>query len=516
MNHSPLKTLARGTQYIGAGLAAWRAGHAGSEASQRKAHAHLAQRLGRLRGLPQKVGQLMSLGDFGAEANPYEHLREASDPVDFEILKPVIEEEWGRPIQEVCRQFDPAGLAASLGQVHRGFLKGGREVAIKVQYPGVAASLEQDLRALGWLSKPVGNLRAGFDLEEYQTVIRAGLEEELDYPQELKNQEEFRTASEGLAILVPEVFPKLSGGGVLTTAWEDGDTLETVVMEWTETERARLGATLVEQFLVMGLNKGLLHGDPHPGNYRFRRGPDGAQVVLYDFGCLCRLTDRERELLLCLIQESINPDSRVDPFGMFVALGFDAELLAPLRHKLPALCRILFEPFGATGKYDYNHWQLSERLEATLGSDRLNFRIAGPAKLLPFLRAFSGLVHVIKALGVPVFWSGPFRRNFDACGVTLDTLGLRGESESSATFAGIARHLRIRVTEGATEKVSLALPGSAVDGLHDLLDSDLKEKIRERGIDLDALIRTVRENLYAPQEVFSLEDGGKCVTVSLE
>ncbi len=516
MSNSPLQSLSRGVQYLGAGLAAWRSNRSSGELNREKAQRHLAQRLGRLRGLPQKLGQWMSMGDLEDESNPLAELRGAAEPIPWERLAPILEDAWKAPPSEICRWIDPKGLAASLGQVHRATRRDGLEVAIKIQYPGIADSIEGDLRALGWLSKPVGNLRAGFDLEQYRAVIREGLEEELDYEREAENQQLFQMYSVGLGYVVPNVLPDLSGAGVLTTAWQDGESLESVAREWSEADRSRLGMQLVEQFLEMGLVRGLLHGDPHPGNYRFRREENGAKVVLYDFGCLCRLSERERDLLLCLIRESVDPDSTVDPFGLLVALGFEADLLDPLRHKLPALCRILFEPFGPGGKYDFARWKVSERLEAALGSDRMNFRIAGPAKLVPFLRAFTGLAHALKTLAVPVFWAGPLARTLAKRPASLQSLELPAEVRTGATFSGIAKHLRIRVQEDGAEKVSLAMPASAVDRLHELLDPELEAKIRQRGIDVNGLVQRVRENLYAPQEVFTLQDGNKRVTVSLE
>jgi predicted unusual protein kinase regulating ubiquinone biosynthesis (AarF/ABC1/UbiB family) len=516
MSSTPFQSISRGAQYLGASFSAWRMSRASSDVNRLKAERHLAERLGRLRGLPQKMGQLMSMSSMGEEERSFDQLRGEAEPVELDLLLPILEDIWGRDLDSVFSHIEPRGLAASLGQVHQATLLDGREVAIKIQYPEIADSIETDLKALGWLSKPVGDLRSGFDMDDYRAVISDGLEEELDYGKEANNQELFGQLAGGLGYVIPKVVRDLSGCGVLTTEWQDGESLDQVVETWSEKDRSRVGRKLVEQFLQMGLKQGVLHGDPHPGNYRFRHNEGDPLVVLYDFGSICRLSARERDLLLCLITESVNPDSKVDPFDLFVELGFNAGLLEPLRHKLPAICRILFEPFGASGKYEFSYWQVSERLESTLGDDRLNFRISGPAKMVPFLRAFTGLAHAIKRLGVPVFWSGPFSKLVAERELTLESLELPKHGESRATFGGMAKHLRIRVTEDGADKVSLGMPATSVDRLHELLDDDLREKIVERQIDVGDLIRKVRENLYIPQEIFSLEDGGKCVTISLE
>jgi hypothetical protein len=302
---------------------------------------------------------------------------------------------------------------------------------------------------------------------------------------------------------------------VLTTIWQEGETLDQVA-DWSREERCHLGRLLVEQFLEMGFVNGLLHGDLHPGNYRFRRGQPAPEMLLYDFGCVCRLDPTDRLLLLRLIADSVNPNSTQDPFPILVGLGFDAELLEPLRHKLPAICRVLFEPFACSGQYKIEDWKVSERLEAALGSDRFNFRISGPAKLVHFLRAFTGLTHIIQKLNTPVYWSGPLQKLLARKQGELNEMVLPTVTPSNSTFAGIAKKLHILVTENGLEKVSLNLPASAVERLADLLDEDIEKRIDERGIDVDELLRGVRERLYAPQEIFSLDEGGKCFTVSLK
>ena len=508
-----LTTLTRSARLVGAGLAGLRVRLARSPEVRERARAHAARRLGRLRGLPQKVGQLLSLREEGGEA--FEGLREAAEPLPLADLLPLAEEAWGRPAQEILAEVEPVGLAASLGQVHRARLHDGREVAVKLRYPGIAEAVDADLATLGWLASPVGDLRGGFDLEGYRRALRAGLEEELDYGLEARRQRRFHDLATPLGIVVPEVVDELCGEGVLVTTWEEGSTLDEAAT-WPEAERCELAGRLAAAFLELGLVHGLLHADPHPGNLRFRRGPRGPEVVLYDYGSLCELSDERRLRLVQLLCEAADPRSTADPLPLFLALGFDRDLLEPLRSRLPALARVLFEPFAHAGRTRLEGWRVSERLSDLLGEDRMAFRMAGPPDLLLFLRGFTGLLWLLRRLDAPV-----------ALGRILQDLRgrlegeLRGLPALPAVEAGpgldtLASHLRVRVTRGGRDAGSLRLPARAVEELDDLLDDELMGRIAAEGIEVAELLRQVRASGYAPQEVFRLEGEERSVQVTLE
>jgi len=503
--------LGRTLQYVGAGLAAWRLRSA-DEVVRDKAGRHLQERLGRLRGLPQKVGQMLSMSDNDGAA-AFVPLQGTVPAMDLARLLPIVEDAWGRDPYEVCATIDEEGLAASLGQVHRAVLHDGRTVAIKIQYAGMREAVATDLDALGWLAKPVGNLRRGFDLDAYRSALRASLEEELDYRTEAANQADMARACRSLDVVVPEVVPELSGEHVLTTVWEEGETLDEV-HAWDPDARLLLATRLLEQFFVLALDRGVLHADPHPGNYRFRMTPNGPVVVLYDYGCVHRIEERERLVLLKLLAEGMDPSGCTDPLPLFVELGFDAELLRPLRHKLPALCRVLFEPFASKCKYDLSSWNRGERVGDILGEDRLNFRIAGPTGLLFFLRAFQGLVYYVGELAEPVLWSRPLPALLVTYGEAVSRLEL--QEPPVAAQQGLAEHLCIKVTQDGRPKARVTLPARVVERLDELIDGALHDKIQERGIDLKELIREVRRNQYAPQPIFSLTDGTKLYEVWLE
>lgn len=262
-------TVGRAASLAKAGFHSHRLRNASDTKVQESARLHLVQRLGRLRGLPQKIGQLVSMNDAGEEPSAYLPLTDSAEPVDLEDLLPVLREQWSCDPDDIIEDINPRGLAASLGQVHQATLRDGRLVAIKIQYPGIRQALEADLKMLGWLASPLGDLKRGFDFASYRDVIRGSLDNELDYMLEASTQRRYASLAGTLDMVVPGVIDELSGSQVLVTTWEDGDTIA-VAARWPQAERFALAKQVMQQFLTMVLEHGEVHADPHSGNYRFR------------------------------------------------------------------------------------------------------------------------------------------------------------------------------------------------------------------------------------------------------
>ena len=142
-------------------LRARQAKHGTNETIRENARIHLAQRMGKLRGLPQKIGQILSMSEETEGASAFQPLTDNAQPLPFTEIEPVLEKAWGAPLDSVVQTIDRNGLAASLGQVHRAVLRDGREVAVKVRYAGIAQAVMNDLKVLGWLSAPVGIYAGG-------------------------------------------------------------------------------------------------------------------------------------------------------------------------------------------------------------------------------------------------------------------------------------------------------------------------------------------------------------------
>lgn len=243
--------------------------------------------LGGLKGGALKAGQLASTVDAvlpqdadGSWSAALTALQEDAGALPFHEVEPVLRAELGAGWRSLFASFDTtAAAAASLGQVHRATWADGREVAVKVQYPGVREALRTDLRALSVATRAAALVARGLAVPPLLAELRDRLTEELDYLHEADAQRRFAAAYDGSDVVVPAVVRATSR--VLVTDWLGGTPLAQVAASGTPAERAQAAAAY-QLFLVSGPERcGLLHTDPHPGNVRLL--PDGRLGVL-DFG----------------------------------------------------------------------------------------------------------------------------------------------------------------------------------------------------------------------------------------
>ncbi|MBL8931746.1 MAG: AarF/ABC1/UbiB kinase family protein [Kineosporiaceae bacterium] len=251
------------------------------------------------RGGAMKAGQLLSAIEALLPADPdrswhqaMTSLQDEATGVPWPQARSVLEADLGPSWRELFAEFDPQpAAAASIGQVHRARWRdgspAGREVAVKIQYPGVRESILTDLRLLAAGGRVVGLVARGLALPAILAELRSRLLEELDYTREALHQKAFHaiyvTDAEACAeAVVPAVVH--ATGRVLVQDWLDGEPLAQVATTASQADRDRIGLAY-QRFLLSGPARvGLLHTDPHPGN--FRRMPDGRLGVL-DFGsCL--------------------------------------------------------------------------------------------------------------------------------------------------------------------------------------------------------------------------------------
>ncbi len=249
--------------------------------------------LGELKGGAMKVGQALSVFEAALPdevAGPYRatltRLQEAAPPMPADLVHTVMAQELGDDWRARFAEFDdqPAA-AASIGQVHRAIARDGREVAVKVQYPGAADALTSDINQLMRLGRFFGNWVPGLDVKPVLEEIKRNALAELDYLAESDSQRRFAAAFEGDEdFLVPHVLA--AAPKVLVSEWVEARPLAAVIAEGTREERDRAGQ-LYQRFLISSPARAeLLHADPHPGNFRI--DSDGRLVVL-DFGAVAQL-----------------------------------------------------------------------------------------------------------------------------------------------------------------------------------------------------------------------------------
>ncbi|MDT0322697.1 ABC1 kinase family protein [Streptomyces millisiae] len=296
----PLSFAGRATWSLGKRIGGRSAELVGSELQQRTAE-QLFSVLGELKGGAMKLGQALSVFESAlpeSMAGPYRaaltKLQDAAPPLPTASVRAALGERLGEDWRELFQEFDerPAA-AASIGQVHRAVWHDGREVAVKIQYPGAGEALLSDLTQLGRFARLLGPLIPGMDLKPLIEELRERVAEELDYGLEAEAQRayaaEFR---DDPGVLVPGVVCQREQ--VLVTEWLDGIPLSRVIAEGAPEERDRAGQ-LLARFLFSGTARtGLLHADAHPGNFRLVPGPAGEPVSSWrlgvmDFGAVNRL-----------------------------------------------------------------------------------------------------------------------------------------------------------------------------------------------------------------------------------
>lgn len=240
-----------------------------------------------MKGALMKLGQMLS---FVSDDVPAEYrlalasLQASAPPMDFALIRDVVERELGRPLERAFSRFEREPLAAaSIGQVHRAELGSGELVVVKVQYPGVADAIRADLDNADLLYRMLGMLYPALDPKPVVDELRARIGEELDYTREAANQLAFFDAYAGHPFVrIPRLHPEHSSARVLTTELVEGRRFAELAGA-DDAERSRWGEILYRFVFGSIFRFGALNGDPHPGNYLF--GDDGRMIFL-DFGCV--------------------------------------------------------------------------------------------------------------------------------------------------------------------------------------------------------------------------------------
>lgn len=394
-------------------------------------HGRTAERyadlLGRSRGVLMKAGQLLSMAGLQAvvaeEHQPlYQavlaRLQDDAPPMPAGLAADVAEAELGFPLREVFRDFDPRPIAAaSIGQVHAARLHDGREVAVKIQYPGVEQAIRSDLRNAELLASFL-RLGSGLtcvrpDVPALTRELSARISEEIDYQAEAASQEAFAAAYRGHPLIrIPETVPELCTRRVLTMELSDGQ-------RWSQARTApqplrdRWGEVLY-RFAVGSLTRlGMLNADPQPGNYLFHA--DGG-VTFLDFGCVRRYSAQQVQTVQSAVQATVDSDPAQLRHVLAQAGYLDltdppdpAALLAWLRQTL--------RPVVAPQPFTYTPAFATELTSPDLSpfgryADVIS-RLTIPAEFLAVVRVNFGLTAVLAELRATADWEA-IRREY--CG----------------------------------------------------------------------------------------------------
>jgi predicted unusual protein kinase regulating ubiquinone biosynthesis (AarF/ABC1/UbiB family) len=269
--------------------------------------------LGELKGGAMKFGQALSVFEAALPedtAAPYRaaltKLQEAAPPMPTTTVHRVLDEQFGRRWPDRFQSFDEVpAAAASIGQVHRAVWADGREVAVKLQYPGAGPALLADFTQLSRMAWLFSRMSPGLEVKPLLAELKERVLEELDYALEADAQRRFAAAfADDPDIAIPRVVA--SAPKVIVTEWLEGTPLSRIIASGTQAERDQAGSLLALLHYSAPARAKLLHGDPHPGNFRILE--DGRLGVV-DFGAVARLPDGFPEPLGRLTRLALDGDS---------------------------------------------------------------------------------------------------------------------------------------------------------------------------------------------------------------
>ncbi|MFP5308559.1 MAG: ABC1 kinase family protein [Actinomycetes bacterium] len=277
--------------------------------------ARLAEVLGEMKGAAMKLGQLLSFVDLdlppevrSAYHDALASLRDAAPAMDPDAIHEVIESEYGARAESVFASFDPHPLAAaSIGQVHSAKLADGREVVVKVQYPGVAEAVRADLSNAELFAPLARVFSPNQEIGPLLDELRERVDDELDYEREAQYQRAFATRYAGHPfIVIPDVIGDLCRKRVLVSERIHGRRFDEVVSDGTEAQKQRVGE-IVFRYAFGSIGRfRLFNGDPHPGNYLVT---DDDRVAFLDYGSVKMFT-RERYTSMREIDDAVIRDDR--------------------------------------------------------------------------------------------------------------------------------------------------------------------------------------------------------------
>lgn len=393
-----------GRSVLGVG-AALRRGRRG-EAVDAEGAAEIVRSLGGLKGVAMKAGQMLGYVDPSVPPelrSMLALLQTAAPRMGLETVTGVVRGCLGARADALLAGMEPAPVAvASIGQVHRGRLPDGTEVAIKVRHPDIEAALTADFRTAG-VGRAIAAITGAGSITDMIGEAREAFLGECDYGREAAHQQAFaRLFADDPDIIVPAVEAAWSGDRVLVTRWTPGRSLdEFLAADPDQATRDRVGAALFRLWMRTLYRDGLFHADPHPGNFAIR---DDGRVAIYDFGCV-RAFDPPLRRGFARLAAATRDDDMTAVASAIGALGGEVPGDAAARAHLRELLRGFFGPLLTPGA---RRIAADEGLAArdVLRDKRAILKLRLPGRMLFLFRLRFGLYAVLARLQAEVDWAG--------------------------------------------------------------------------------------------------------------
>ena len=364
----------------------------------------IVERSQELRGTFLKLTQMLSMRNDLLPSEMLEVLSVVQSdvpPMSFDLIREQITRELGAPPENLFAELEEeAFAAASLGQVHRGRLRSGEDVVVKVQYPGVAQTVSQDLKNVKALLQTFtviarDVMRQQVDVEEIYQELEERLNEELDYENEARNAQLFgRMFADDEEIIIPEVYPDLTSRRVLTAEYVEGYKLADILAPGVDQGlKDQIAIKYFKTLWRQVFEFGTLHTDPHPGNYLVTFHP---KLALLDFGSIRVFPEEIRRSYRQLARALMDQDK--DAAGRaLIDLGFIDEGHDPA--PMVQVLDVIFEPAYADRPYDPQEYNSIERAMNAAAIKLENRVFNSPGHSLFLGRALVGLDSYMQQFG---------------------------------------------------------------------------------------------------------------------
>jgi predicted unusual protein kinase regulating ubiquinone biosynthesis (AarF/ABC1/UbiB family) len=368
--------------------------------------------LGQLKGGAMKFGQALSVFEAALpeeSAAPYREaltrLQDAAPPMPAATMHRVLDEQFGRSWRTRFASFDDTpAAAASIGQVHRAVWADGRDVAVKIQYPGAGPALMADFNQLSRFARLFSRISPGLDVKPLLAELKARVSEELDYTLEATSQRQFAEAYQGdPEIAVPRVVG--SAPKVIVSEWLEGKPLSRIIAGGTQDERDTAGRLLALLHFSAPQRARLLHADPHPGNFRMLA--DGRLGVL-DFGAVAQLPNGTPEPLGRITRLVLEGDVDAVIAAMqaenFIRPGIQIDAMKVMDYLRPILEPLAKDSFSFTR--DWMREQAARIGDPRNEAARVGRQLNLPPEYLLLHRVTLGSIAVLCQLGA----TAPYRQ----------------------------------------------------------------------------------------------------------
>ena len=367
--------------------------------------------LSELKGSALKMAQFLSMDQNTlpkAYSDKFAMAQYSAPPLSFPLVKKTFKSNLGKEPSEIFESFSKnASNAASMGQVHKA-KKDGKQLAVKVQYPGVADSIKGDLKLAKPFALRLMNVR-GKEIEPYMKEVEEKLLEEVDYSLELKQSMEFAEKCKTIkGVFFPEYYPELCAPQILTMSWLHGEPIGS----WTkrahkQEKRDRLGQILWNFYTYQMHVLRMMHADPHPGNFIIDEKDD---LGVIDFGCIKHIPDDfYRAYFELASHEVLNDKKRTDElFKELEIIRSDdpKKDVAIISKMFTELIWLLSRPFNE-GMFDFSNeayfneiYEKGDQISKDPEMNRLQAR--GSRHFVYFNRTFFGLFNILHSLKAKV------------------------------------------------------------------------------------------------------------------